>query len=104
MPEFWRDRMWRELLDFLWDNDGQKISGRPGCQSVTASYLVHFQFSDTREDACRAPATCDYEEWREIPSLFILKWRVDLFIPSFEAAPFGPATIQFDCFRALRIC
>ncbi len=39
-----------------------------------------------------------------MPSLLILSWRVDLFIPSFAAAPFGPATTQLDCFKALRIC
>src|SRR5204863_403511 len=38
-----------------------------------------------------------------MPSLLILSWRVDLFIPSFAAAPLGPATTQFDCFKALRI-
>src|SRR5262249_51997744 len=35
-----------------------------------------------------------YLEWREIPSLCILKRRVDSFIPRRPAMPFLPATIQ----------
>src|ERR1700730_5646507 len=45
-----------------------------------------------------------YAESRTIPSLRILCWSVDRFIPRCDAAPLGPATIQLLCLRALRIC
>jgi len=46
----------------------------------------------------------DYAKPRAIPSLCILNWRVDRFIPRCAAAPWGPATTQLLCFRASRIC
>lgn len=80
------------------------------CQRASASELVACQFSGTRKERMEASASLrkggkdDYEKLREMPSLLILSWRVDLFIPSFAAAPLGPATTQLDCFKALRIC
>jgi len=43
----------------------------------------------------------DYAESREIPSFAILTWRVDRFIPSRAAAPWGPATTQFTVLERL---
>jgi len=48
--------------------------------------------------------TCDYAELLEIPSLRILTWRVDRFIPRRAAAPLGPAMTQLLCISALMIC
>src|SRR5208282_3333989 len=42
-------------------------------------------------------------EGQEIPSLRMRNWRLERFIPRRAAAPWGPATTQFACSRALRI-
>jgi hypothetical protein len=80
----------------------------PGIQQI-ANFFAH-QESNVRSE--RFPKKelrqgferCDYAVSREIPSLRILTWRVDRFIPRSAAAPLGPATIQLLCARALRIC
>ena len=70
----------------------------PGIQQ-TANFFAH-QVSGVRSEHFPEKElrygfeTCDYAVSREIPSLRILTWRVDRFIPRSAAAPLGPATTQ----------
>src|SRR5438034_7132514 len=62
-------------------------------------FVLFFFFNDPATTEIYTLSLHDALPICEMPSLLILSWRVDLFIPSFAAAPFGPATTQLDCFK-----
>src|SRR5712664_985184 len=99
-----------ELIDLLRDNKSKERFFRSRCQRGTAAFAVACPFSGTQESVDFGIARSEgavrvgYAERRTIPSLRILCWRVDRFIPRCAAAPLWPATTQLHCSRALRIC